>query len=136
MFKKSLIIIGIVGLTILIGFYWGAKIDKQTQPQPQQGILDLRDWDFSHQSIINLNGEWEFYWKQLVSCEDFSYNIKPDAYIKVPSYWRGYQVKGESLSGMGYATYRLKVKTGQAGQRLGLKIQPFSPAYIVNIKWN
>ena len=35
-------------------------------PQAKQGVIDLRNVDFNQQTI-KLNGEWEFYWKQLLT---------------------------------------------------------------------
>ncbi len=46
--------------------------DQQSnQPQVQHGIMDLAEWDYEHNQIITLDGEWEFYGNQLLTPEDF-----------------------------------------------------------------
>ena len=105
---------------------------KKVQPKPIQGVLDLRREDFSQLGVLSLNGEWGFYWNQLLNYEDISSKV-PDTYVTVPGFWHEYQIKGKLLNGTGYATYWLKVKTGHSAERLGLKIQPFSAAYRVSI---
>lgn len=75
------------------------------------GVLDLRQWDFEQNSVVNLNGEWEFYWAQLLTPADFAVTsaTTKTGLIIVPGAWRGYPVAGQAFSGDGYATYRLLV---------------------------
>jgi len=79
--------------------------------QAENGVLDLRDWDFEQDGILKLNGDWEFYWAQLLAPEDFSGATPPPptGFINVPGPWNGHLVNGKSLAGDGYATYRLIV---------------------------
>ncbi len=74
------------------------------------GVVDLREIDFSQRQNYRLDGEWEFYWKQLLSYEDMQ-NFIPDLYAVIPDAWNNYTMNGESLPGQGYATYRLHVIT-------------------------
>jgi signal transduction histidine kinase len=37
------------------------KGDEVVNFQGKNGVIDLRNWDFTKQPILNLNGEWEFY---------------------------------------------------------------------------
>lgn len=80
-------------------------------PQTENGVLDLRDWDFERDGIVSLSGDWEFYWQQFLVAEDFETGTPPPptGYIHVPDSWNGYLVDGQSLTGDGYATYRLRV---------------------------
>ena len=34
-------------------------------PVARSGILDLREWDFNRDGPAKLDGEWDFYWKEL-----------------------------------------------------------------------
>lgn len=93
------------------------------------GILDLTKWDMNKQSIIQLNGEWEFYWNKLIEQKDL-YKDKPDIIAEVPNTWEKYSVNGKSFLSEGYATYRLHVKTKLSKDvMLGLRINTFSSAY-------
>jgi hypothetical protein len=83
---------------------------KNVDPKIEAGFLDLSGWDFRTQSI-DLNGEWEFYWKRLLTPADFKddINLKCD-YITVPRAWKGYRLNQKSLGPYGYATYRVRIK--------------------------
>lgn len=81
-----------------------------SEPVAVKGILDLRSISTPKHFIINLNGEWEFYWKKMLHPHDFiSQNQVPDYYGKVPSYWTDYPKESVKTEKYGYATYRLKI---------------------------
>lgn len=84
---------------------------REANPVPTEGILDLRSYQFDDQTVINLNGEWEFYWDKLLYPDDFKQSGKflPDLYGKIPSYWNSYEINGSNLPGKGHATYRLMI---------------------------
>jgi signal transduction histidine kinase len=76
-------------------------------PLAVKGVLDLQNVDPKH-FVVMLNGEWEFYWMQMLRPFDFDSNkVVPQYYGKVPSYWTDY--KEIKTSNFGYATYRLKI---------------------------
>ncbi|MEQ9423406.1 MAG: response regulator [Cyclobacteriaceae bacterium] len=87
-----------------------------TYAQPQtsivKGVIDLRSHDFSGGSSINLDGEWDFYWNQLITPGHFPEST--EAYFHFPSLWRGTKINDSQLSNVGYATYRLKVLVNPA----------------------
>ncbi len=74
------------------------------------GQIDLSHaaWD---EKVFGLYGQWEFYWKQLLTPEDLAKgNYKP-YYVPVPQTWTKYVLPdGSHPSKFGYATYRLRVK--------------------------
>jgi signal transduction histidine kinase len=105
---------------------------SEKTPAAENGILDLTNWDFEKDGSIKLDGEWEFYWNQLLTYDDFHDGIeliKPDGYFKVPGVWNNYIINGKKLPGKGFATYRLKIKTNDADTLKGLKILTFSTAF-------
>ena len=79
-------------------------------PTAKQGVLDLSEWNT--QSPVSLDGEWEFYWNQLLSPQDFeSENLPhPDGWIEFPGVWKNYILNEKPLPAKGYATFRLKIK--------------------------
>ncbi|HAA10259.1 MAG TPA: ATPase [Cytophagales bacterium] len=83
------------------------------QPLAQEGWLDLRA-HMEEAHTIPLDGEWEFYWQQLLSPEDVF--PTPTAVVNFPVPWT-YQTdsQGNSYPSEGYATYRcrLLLKPGQ-----------------------
>lgn len=88
------------------------------------GVQDLSNWNFEKDGIVKLDGEWEFYWEQLLSPADFAgkTNQKPviSGYIKVPGSWvKG--TKDRKFPPRGAATYRLRVKLEDVKAVYGLK---------------
>lgn len=49
-----------------------SKPSTKVPPVAVAGVLDLRDWDFKVDGIVKLDGEWEFYWNQLIQSEKIS----------------------------------------------------------------
>ena len=92
--------------------FWVLMINScnNINPKIEAGFVDLSGWDFQAQSI-DLDGEWEFYWRQLLTPADFKRNggLKCD-YIAVPRAWKGYRRSKEKLGSYGYATYRARIK--------------------------
>ena len=114
--------------TFLSGYFYNEnKIDKP--PEAVQGVMDLGDRDLTD-GIIKLDGQWEFYWQQLLEPEDFRDGNKPVVidYFAVPNQWNYYKSE-ESSTGDGYATYRLKIKFHKPAGYLTLKVPDVATAY-------
>lgn len=85
---------------------------NQPAPKAKKGVLDLQKWDFSKDGIVNLSGEWEFYWNEFLCSKGghFDYTQCSASFaerrriIPVPAQWQkqGYPANG-------YATYRLQI---------------------------
>jgi two-component system, sensor histidine kinase ChiS len=112
---------------ILISFNCNES-PKKPNPSAIQGVLDLRDWDFEKDGVVQLKGEWEFYWNELLDpnnpisspkeADPNKNSLEPNSklsneqstqpksitYLTVPSQWNklGYPING-------YATYRLRI---------------------------
>ncbi len=76
-----------------------------------RGVLDLSNWDFERDGIVDLSGEYEFYWQQQISPihEVFSDSSQKPHYMNVPGIWNGKLIDGKKLPGEGFATYKLTV---------------------------
>ena len=80
--------ISLIFLSLFITLNLTAKVPD---PVAVNGLLNLRELSDPENFIINLNGEWEFYWKKMLHPHDFNaVKIIPDYYGKVPSYWSDY----------------------------------------------
>jgi len=101
-------IIALILLFFLCHIGTWAQADR---PLSEKGILDLREQVIDQSTIMNLNGEWEFYWDQLLEPADFKADQLPgpDCFPVVPSYWKGYEVDGKKLPGQGHGTYHLTI---------------------------
>ena len=93
-------------------------------PRAIQGKLDLSAWDFEKQGHVRLDGQWAFYWGNLIAPEAFTAGNPPpvSGYVKTPGAWNGLLVDGKAIPGRGCATYRLVVRLGEGNHRLAIKI--------------
>lgn len=94
-----------------------ANISKQSEIK--KGYIDLSQWNPEHNGNIHLNGQWEFYWNQLIVHGDFNNtDAHLTGYYEVPGFWIKYP--GLDLPSRGYATYRLTAKTNNTGEALSI----------------
>ena len=78
----------------------------------RQGYFDFRNAGHASQNPVELGGEWEFYWNQLLGPGDFltaSSVLKPSGFIQLPGFWKGMEVEQTELGGKGFATLRLRI---------------------------
>lgn len=79
----------------------------------KNGVLDLSRWSGSTFPIMPLDGEWEFYWEQLLEPIDFQSSSTPapvPTFEQVPEAWTTYRMTYDQvLPNRGYATYRLRL---------------------------
>lgn len=95
-----------------------------TMPVAKDGVIDLR-----HQSLdqkVSLNGEWLFYWRQLVDPKD----PKPNNgnLVNFPYRWTD-KINGKSLPAFGYATYALTVLLPKTNNNLRIAMPEVYTAY-------
>ncbi len=133
-----------VSLIMLIAFLmipWSISRDNdqlEQRAKAVKGIMDLEQWNIKADSVIQLNGEWEFYWDQLLMPEDFrkAEGTKPalTGYMQVPSQWNGKKMNGITLPAHGSATYRLVLKNMPSNRVYGFKknIIRFSSRIFIN----
>ncbi|AFM12565.1 hybrid sensor histidine kinase/response regulator [Turneriella parva] len=140
--SKLLLALSCVGFLTACG-------DKRRAPiEAHLGVLDLRErsqpqqtpWDFERDGILEIKGDWEFYWSQLLDPTDFQTAQKPQpsALVRIPGRWNGLKLGDDTLSGSGFATYRLKImlpgKNFLHDELLALRCRYQQTAY--RIFWN
>lgn len=122
------IVIGLVASYIIVPAPVSPKI------QSEDGILDLTQEPIS-ENPLKLQGEWSFYWQELLSPEDIHSRMAEgdmtDRSINLPSSWLGYKLDGYELKGEGFATYRLVIKLSELdrNKRLALRLPTIFHAY-------
>jgi len=104
---------------------------KTERPVAVNGVLDLTEWDFENSGCARLNGEWEFYWNELLDPQDFRRVDAPvkTGFHKIPGAWNGYGIGNTKLSGNGYGTYRLLVRLKRSDLIYALRAVTMSTAY-------
>jgi len=111
-------------LCLFIPLFGASNTDNKKDVYAKNGVLDLREWD--ENSIINLSGEWEFYWDKLLRPNQFLSDMNPE-YIYFPHLWK--DIEGESYSSYGYATYRLILLMPKTKEILAFRLHDFYSAY-------
>ncbi|MBD8005452.1 ATP-binding protein [Bacillus norwichensis] len=95
-------------LFFAITFFLVACSAKEDRNDAEYGAYIMNH--FSKAETEKLNGEWEFYWHNLLSPDDFKSGGQPAPDVmKVPNPWSSYELDGERLPQQGYATYRLQI---------------------------
>lgn len=93
----------------------------------KKGIIDLSDVKLED-NAIPLNGEWEFYWEELLLPEEIDGREKD--YYEFPKLWNdGVTQNGVELESKGYATYKLKVVLPKRTPQLTLAINEMYSSY-------
>ena len=115
---KIFLFVSLVGFSLLSV---SCNSEKKINPVAEKGVLDLRGWDFEKDGNIALNGEWRFYWKELVNPNDTIVKFPAkETFILVPGLWRNVELEGELYSSQGYATYSLEILLDSTNQWLKL----------------
>src|SRR5690625_1744502 len=111
MSNRKILFILLLFVLVLISFRipWMLLSDNKNKVEADQGVVDLRKWDFDKNDMIFLDGEWEFYPDKLLMPSDIEENSKhgKNATISVPSDWSNYFDKAGS--GENDGTYRLRM---------------------------
>ncbi len=102
------------------------KKETKLNPIAQNGILDLRSWNFKSDGSISLDGEWNFYWKKFVSPDSIS---PQQECINISKYWNKQKFDSHKLPNLGYATYHLRILLPDSSHWLGLYMKEVQCAY-------
>ncbi|MFK8005964.1 MAG: adenylate/guanylate cyclase domain-containing protein [Saprospiraceae bacterium] len=116
---------------LLIFFSCGSKSsDDQNYPIASKGVIDFTHWDFERNGNVLLNGEWEFYWNELLTPNDLEKNNLTPSWVQVPNPWNVYLDKNEKLlPANGFATYRLKIIAAPNQKKLCVRLTEIRDAY-------
>lgn len=127
--KKAVLLVLIILCLVWVGSCV-RQGENSKKPLAKNGVIDLRDWDFEKNGNIKLDGEWLFYWEQLLDPEDFGPGaIKANELIELPGRWNNYTVDGQRIPGTGFATFRLHIKVKPLDEPFALKILDMATSY-------
>lgn len=136
MSKRKLSFAIILFLAVLTCFRlpWLALSLASNPIEAEQGILDLREWDFDEQRTIALDGEWEFYPGIFLppNASSFPTDSTEKTMITVPSNWSSYFPEGTASSAK-YATYRLRILVADEQKRQSLKFRLPHRPFVANV---
>ncbi|MGH0034103.1 MAG: hypothetical protein ACQGVK_03660 [Myxococcota bacterium] len=110
-----------VGAACLVLGIWASSAALAAPPVASgPGVRDLRGWDFAADGLASLAGEWAICWDALLTPE------RPDCPgawepVPVPALWSDPAIAGARDSGMGFATYRLRILLPEDAPPLSLR---------------
>lgn len=120
-------------LAFLLLLCTGVQAREGLSVSAVKGVIQLAPGQLQAGSIISLDGEWEFYWEQLLDPQDLhSFTpISQPTYAQVPTEWKNIQIDGYPLSNQGYGTYRLVIQLPESDRNLSkaLYLHSIATAY-------
>ena len=101
----------------------------------KKGVLDLRDYDFLTRGPVELKGEFEFYWNQMLNPADEGESGEM-FYTKVPGTWTKLRREHPEVTRYGFATYRVVILLPEKMDEIALKVKDVFSAsgYFLNGK--
>jgi two-component system sensor histidine kinase ChiS len=104
-------------------------------PKVENGLIDLRNWNFQEDGSVDLEGEWEFYWKELLVSEQITKkeNLQKVTYLKVPDSWNNAIIDNQKMEGRTYGTYRIKILMNPENLKIGIRNIYIATAYKIFI---
>ncbi|MFP3916849.1 hypothetical protein U5N28_03470 [Lysinibacillus telephonicus] len=106
--SKILIVITFLIIITIFRLIWMnflSTLNYTESPSINNGVLDLRGWEFSDKKTLPLNGEWEFYPSTLINPDESLQSVEGDkTYIQVPSKWNDVFINDQDHS-FHYGTY-------------------------------
>ena len=115
---------GAIGLLLVIIVH---ATQVYAQPRAIRGVLDLSKYNFQNSKPVTLDGEWQFYWNQLIPPGEAARQM-PEL-VTMPHLWN----EDPNLDSYGYATYRLKVMVPASYPHLALTIPDMYTSYSLYI---
>lgn len=98
-------------------------------PRAENGVLDLREWNFDQDGTLELNGQWEFIWQEFQIAKAAQSHFESLAFLELPGTWLGQGHRDQTLGVNGYATLRLKVLLSERPIDLGIRVKRGQSAF-------
>ena len=112
-----------------------SSLHAQEEPLVEKGVLDLREYDFLNKGPVEVKGEYEFYWNQMISPA-----LEGDSgemiYTEVPGSWTKLRKEHPEVTRFGFATYRLLILLPEKVDELAFSVEDVYSAsgYFLNGK--
>lgn len=109
---------------------------SQEIPKVEQGVLDLRAWDFHENEPVKIEGDWLFWWNELLHLQDIhgeQNKVAQQTTKPFPNLWNGDSVDQHSMSHLGYATYYVKILLDEEAPPLAISIPDYYTANLLEV---
>jgi hypothetical protein len=127
--KKTFLINSIFLLSLIsIRLVWVFLTAPQEHRNAVHGQIDLRDWDFSSDQALSLNGQWEFYPHHFLNPSQETMDVNQEKImLQVPGHWSD-ALSNKKDPMFGYGSYRLKIQVTPDKDRLYAIRMPSIPS--------
>jgi signal transduction histidine kinase len=114
-------ILSLTYLTGIILISFNCSCARNLEPAAVKGVLDLREYNLKTYGPVDLKGEFEFYWNQLLDP-----TLEGDSgvvwFIQVPGSWYNLRKEDPEITRHGFATYRLTILLPKGVDELSFSI--------------
>lgn len=111
-------------LSLLVLFIFSGCGDKKNAPKASSGVVDLAAWNFQHDGVVKLAGQWDFFQNQLLAPDDFTGTAPPrTGYLVMPSMETEETAGSSYFGGNARATLRLKIAMPEVHEPLTLAVR-------------
>ncbi len=115
-------------ILLIVSISFSSCYTDNDKPYAINGVLNLTDYHIKH--IVKLDGDWEFYWDELISPADFKKrDVDGDTFTTVPGTWDNLEKQFPSVSHQGIATYRLRIYKQFDNTDFGIRLNRVDVAY-------
>lgn len=121
-------IVFFASIFVLIGLVGCQQSEPYTAADTSPGYLDLSQWDVKDGTLTSLDGDWYFFWEQLLP-PDSVFDQPSPSYVQVPATWTTYDLPGTTITPSGYATYALRLRLPDTTRTYGFYIDSLGVAY-------
>lgn len=118
----------VVLLIIGVGFTSCQK-PSENKPIASNGSIDFSQWDFEHEGVANLNGEWNFYWGAQISKTNEINGLKHQGTCKVPGFWAEEVSENTYFEQYGITTFHLHLTLPDTVETYALKLNSVYTSY-------
>ena len=98
-------------------------------PEIEKGLINLSDWDFEQKGIIQLDGEWDFFWGSLLTKTSEMETANYAGTCLLPKFWTEVASEETYFEQNGVATYHLKLILPDTLNEYSLKLNAVFTAY-------
>jgi len=127
--------IQIVTYLIAIAVCTLPDLHAQHLPVVEKGVLDLRGYDFLVSGPVEIKGEFEFYWNQMLN-PPLEQDPGEMILVKVPGSWTHLRKEHPEIDRFGFATYRVVILLPEEVDEMAFRIEDVFSAsgYFLNGK--
>ena len=108
-------------------YHFGLALQPASQ-KSTYGQVTIQSTDFSQRKTLALDGDWTFYWQQLLAPEQLKASNNKSTFIKGQGGWQSSAYKQE-YNAIGFATYHLDVALENAANNLAIRVPQIESAY-------